>query len=294
MFESEPAFARRARRLCLLVIGTCLGASAWAQSEPPVVGCEAGGPLVAGNANTTYTTSCSRTPDTFTDNQLPDKRVDTYRTRLTGLLLGNATLFYDQEFALPFNDTAVQDGVTAAMAVLTSANSGNPLSFQTPALTGSQSSLLDSQSIATVVGPPLESLEVGIGETTGPEIVRIGNLGMCDAPLVTGTFAFPYVNGFNTVSNYPFGCVAGASGTYYDAAVIAGTINFNANLNYQYHFTRDVQLTETWELFETWTLVGVADPGEAGVPEPGALSMLLLGALGLFAHRRSRRLRRPA
>ncbi len=195
---------------------------------------------------------------------------------------------------MPFGDAAVQAGVGAAMAALSSANSGNPLSFQLPSLTNSQSSLLGSASTTTVVGPPVKTETLVIEETIGsgfygggpnPPILgdhpflRIGNRGLCSGLQASGS---------------PSDCspIDIALDTYFDFSVVVGTINFNANINYQYHFTRDVQRTETWELFETWTLIGVVDPGQAGVPEPGMLGLLLAGGVGLLVRRGPRQARR--
>ncbi len=270
--DRSQALHQRLRGLLLCGL-VCVG-SAWADVGD------------SGATNVTTTTSTSRTPDTFTDNPLPDRRIDTYRTRLTGLLQGDATLFYDQTFAAPFGDAAVNAGVSAAMVALTSANSGNPLAFLGPSQVGSLSSLIDSNSTTTQVGEPLVTPTGGLGNTTGPETVLIGDLGNC-ALLKTEVFPFPYAEGFTSVQDYPFECSGGNPQSF---EVVSGTTNINVNLDLQYHFTREIQLTETWELFETWTLIGVADQAETAVSEPGVL-WLLLGGLGLAARRGLRRAR---
>ena len=228
---------RLALLLGLLVLGVLSSPGAGAQST-----------------NNTITTSTSSS-QFLDDTLLPAIRINTYRTRLLGLLQGDGTHFYDQTFATPFGDASVTAGVAAAMAVLTGANAGDPLSFLGPTLDGSIESLLSSSTATTQIGDPQITLSIQLEDTIGPGTIIIGDRD----------------NG----------------GTAFE--VLAGTNNINTNTHTHYLFNREIQTTDEYEIFDTWRLIGV--PQTVSVPEPGTMSLLALGLLGMLASgmRRARR-----
>ncbi len=247
----------------LSTVRACLGSAMVALLAFGLCGAAA----AQGPSNTTFTVSTSRSPDTFVDTILPTIRVDTFRTRLIGLLQGDPTLYYDQTFAVPFADASVQNGLLAAQAALDAA-SPDPLNFVGPSLLGSLSALLSSVEARSVTGETLNET-VTIEETIGPGFTMIGARGPCEGLLTPAT---------------PLSLVyCPADPQTYD--VVVGTSNFNANSNLQVEYTRDVQTTETWELFQTWQIVGV--PELAQVPAPAPLALLAIGLMaGLAARRR--------
>ena len=252
------------RRLLILALFACgLSGPAWAQD------------------NSTVTTSTSRTPDTFVDTTLAPININTFSTRLIGLLQGDPTLYFDQTFAFAFADPAVQGGVLAAQSALGAATP-DPLSFFGPTLLSSLSSLLSSNMTTTVLGNPLLTETVGFGDSIGPTTIQIGDLGLC-AGLQTTTFPFPYVGGFSEVIDYPFGCSGGTGPMF---TVVPGSTNLNVNLNSQFQFTREIQTTNTFSVLDTWRILGVRPT--TSVPEPGTLVLLTEGLLGLALLRRRR------
>ncbi len=97
-----------------------------------------GGAAAQPSVTNTVTTSTSRAPDTFVDTILPTVRIDTFRTRILGLLQGDPTLYFDQSYAFAFADPMVQAGLFAAQGALDAAST-DPLDFLGPTLTGSTS-----------------------------------------------------------------------------------------------------------------------------------------------------------
>ena len=191
----------------------------------------AAGAVVAQSAtNNTLTSSTSRTPDTFEDIVLAPIRVDLYETRLLGLLQGDPTLYYDQTFAAPFGDPIVGAGVTAAMMALTTANSGNSLSFLGPTFDGSTPSFLFSNTVFTPIGSA-SITSIQLEDTIGPGTILVDERGLCA--------------GFGA-NGYVYGCAGGSS-----FEVLLGTANLNVNSNSQYLFTGEVQRTDSYRISDT-------------------------------------------
>jgi hypothetical protein len=230
------------------------------------------GPAWAQPSNRSFTSSTSRTPDTFVDTVLPGQRIDTYQTRLLGMLQGDGTLYYDETFAVPFANPLVTAGVASAMARLTSENDGDPLTFLGPTLLTSNEGLLSSDTLATQIGDPTVALTVQTAVAVGPDTVLVGDRGLCA--------------GFGA-DGYVFGCSGGTP-----FLVVAGSTNVNTNTNSQFQFTRTIQTTDRYEVFETWQLVGVPQTQPpVAVPAPGSVALVVLGLVGLLSAgvRRARR-----
>jgi hypothetical protein len=178
---------------------------------------------------TTTSTSTSRTPDTFVDTVLPGLRIDTYRTRLFGQPQGNSTLYYDQIFMAAFVDASVTAGIADAMAALMSANAGDPLNFLGPTLFGSSQSLLSS----TTQNPLKVTQTVQVEDSIGAGTILVGDRGLC--------------SGLANNNTVVFGCAGGTP-----LFVPNGDTNINVNTNSQFQFTRTIQTTDRYEIFETW------------------------------------------
>lgn len=237
----QSSFARTAPLLGLLALTLLPMPAAWAT---PI-----------GVTNTTITSSTSSS-SFFNDTLLPALRIDTYRTRLLGLLQGDATLYFDQTYAAPFGDATVNAGIAAAMAALTGANAGNPLSFSGPTLDSSLSTLLSSTTLTTQIGVT-DTQTITLEDTVGPGTIIIGDRD-------NGGTAF---------------------------VVLAGTNNLNVNTHSHFDFFREIQVTDTYDIFDTWRLIGT--PVTVGaVPEPGTIPLLALGlAMVMFGRARRHRFR---
>ncbi|MBL8217079.1 MAG: hypothetical protein JNK87_40540 [Bryobacterales bacterium] len=99
----------------------------------------------------------TNTTKTLTDTTAVTRDVETYSTRITGRL-NNGPALYDQTFALPISDPAVQAGITQARAAITTAAAGAPLFFFGPTRTAGT---------RTSTGTTQQTTNEVLSETTG-------------------------------------------------------------------------------------------------------------------------------
>lgn len=162
-------------------------------------------------------------------------RSNAFSTQIIGRLLGGQPL-YDQTFAAAFGSTAVQNGVTAARAAITTAGGpgviiGDPV--RTSSTTTSSTTSASTYSLAGL-GAATTSTET----TFGPAVIQIGALSSCNVSSLPS-------------STRPTCTTGGTSFTVAD-----GTENFNmiTATTYTVKETRTDTTTDT--LRETYELTG--------------------------------------
>jgi hypothetical protein len=214
-----------------------------------------------GSSNVTTTTSTSRTQTLHTTNNAVE--VDNFLTRLTARI-GNGALLYDQTFNVQLSDPTVQTAIQQARAQLTNAGavsiSGPNQQANVKTLTGTNQS--------TVVNSTQTTQDTVIETSIGPGTILIGNLGLCSGLPGTGL--------------RPTGC---PGGTPFN--VLAGTSNLNFNTNTQSDIFQTVTTTSTYQIAQTYELVGTAQAPPA-TPLPPSIWFALTGlaAAGLYLMRR--------
>lgn len=235
-------------------------------------------------------------------------------TQIIGRIGGGAPL-YDQTFPLAFSDPAVQGGVTAARAAITSAG-GPGVIIGAPVLTASNTTTITSSTTRyTLAGTTLDAI-AGVVVGPSPNPIQIGTRSVCTGISSLPSTVMPTCSAVAPVAQYTaiLGFV-GANGGYSrninfrqtgdftsDGAVIinsniqtefqdptpvlltvpAGLVETNINLITTYTIDQTTTTTETTTIFEQYTITGVVR--RIGSVHP--LSADAAGdAAGLFAAR---------
>ncbi|MDQ6706993.1 MAG: PEP-CTERM sorting domain-containing protein, partial [Acidobacteriota bacterium] len=220
-------------------------------SPPGGVAPNPGGASVVTNSTTTSVT-CIDTPVTA--------RVDQYATTLSAVLNGSQTVF-QQAFALPFSDPAVQAAVVQADAILTA----NKATFKSPALISSsttpQSSVLSFVQTSSPYDPAL-----------------------CVAPMTSGTtIACPgVVFTVDTTSTFGPATILTGDNQSQTFTIIAGQLDINVNVDRAFTVTRNAVTTNTFLTTQSFQIDGTSAGPIPSVPEPGSWALLLTGAAGMI------------
>ncbi|UVO54729.1 S-layer family protein [Sphingomonas sp. SUN039] len=198
------------------------------------------------DANNVYLDINSSPTDSFTDATrqslvfnaatVATNRSTAFSTQIVGRLLGGAPL-YDQTFAAAFASTAVQNGVTAARAAITTAG-GPGVIIGSPTRTASTttSTAVTGTSTYSLAGPGVQTLNTVI--TIGPATVQVGALSTCNVSSLPS-------------STRPT-CTTG--GTSYVVGESENNFNTITTTTYTINETRTDTVTET--LRETYELNG--------------------------------------
>ncbi|MCP1469747.1 uncharacterized protein with beta-barrel porin domain [Sphingobium sp. OAS761] len=171
-------------------------------------------------------------------------RIDTFQTRIIGKIEGGQPL-YNQTFTEAVASSAVQNGVTAARAAITTAGGpgviiGNPVRTASTTTTSTTST-----TVYSLAGNPTATTSAEI--VVGPGSTTIGARTVC-----TGISALPGPTAPT--------CSAGSATAY---TVNAGQINTNTNVDTVYSINQSRTDTVTTTLSETYELTGqVAAVGE--------------------------------
>ncbi|MFI5165870.1 MAG: IPTL-CTERM sorting domain-containing protein [Thermoanaerobaculales bacterium] len=176
-------------------------------------------------------------------------RIDESQTRIVGRYKG--AIVYDQTFAAPFSDPAVQAAVTAAGDAVRTAGGSPPVQVTAPILTGQSDSLLSSvtqnQDVVTA-SPPAVTVTL----YDGPQTLDVGFLGLCvQAP-------------------------ANCSGPFSTFTLAPGFLDFYILTVEQSMTSRTIVTTDTYLLASNYEV----DDEEAGaaIPTLNELGLLLLAA----------------
>lgn len=171
-----------------------------------------------------------------TPNVTTSSTITSWETQILGTLNGGT--LYDQTFALPYADQAVQDGQSAAILAITSAG-GPGVIIGTPVLTATSQTVTSSTTTTTYsLADTQTSVRTDI--LFGPGTVQTGQLTEC-----TGISGLP---GTTAPS-----CGPGSPVTY---VVGDDEANFNTVLNTTYLIDQDTVVTQELELFEQYTISG--------------------------------------
>jgi hypothetical protein len=207
-------------------------------SGPPCIAPNPGGETVVTNS-TTYSYVAVDTP--------VSQRVDQYSTTLTAILNGSQTVF-QQTYALPFSDPAVQAAVSQADAILV-ADKASP---KAPVLTSNPTPTQGSQLSYVLTGVGASgNVSVTSTDTFGPAAITVGD---------NQTDVF---------------------------IVLAGQLDINVNTSEEYNVARNAVTTTTYLTTQAYEIDGsgpVTVPALSGWGLAG-LALLLTGSASLLLRR---------
>ena len=218
--------------------------------SPPGVATNPGGAIVTTNSTTTSVT-CIDTPVTA--------RIDQYATTLTAFLNSSQTVF-QQTFALPFNDPAVQAAIAQADAILVA----NKANFTSPLLISSSTTL--------------QSSVLSFVQTSSPY-----DPALCVAPVKSGTtITCPGVM-FTVSTTSAFGPTTILTGDNLSQsfAILPGQLDINVNVDRAFSVTRNAVTTNTFLTSQSFRIDGTTSTPMSGVPEPGSGTLLMAGLAGM-------------
>lgn len=216
-------------------------------------------------ANQTFAMS-TRESLVFNAPTVTTSRVNAFSTQIVGRLLGGQPL-YDQTFAAAFNSVAVQNGLTAARAAITTAGGPGVIIGDAVRTSSTTTSATTSATTYALAGPGAVTQSTVV--TFGPATIQVGALSTCNVSSLPSATRPSCTNG-------------GTSFTVAD-----GTENFNmiTTTTYTINETRTDTTTDT--LRETYELTGqVAAVGrihaevQSGVLDLGGRLLGRLAAIG--------------
>src|SRR5581483_8357049 len=211
-----------------------------ASGATPISAGGGGGSTIVTNSNSTNITGA------FVDTPFT-QRVDQYQTTIQAILNGS-TQVYQQTFALPFSDPAVQAAIAQANAILT----GDGAPPGAPQLILNSTSQTGSQTTYTTTGQS-ETGEfiVSASQRFGPALVATGD---------------------NQSQLFP---------------VISGQLDINVNTETFFATDRNVTATNTFLTTQTYEIDGATITGSP-VPEPSTWALLGLGLCFVARRKQSR------
>jgi Tol biopolymer transport system component len=227
---------------------------------------------VGGDGDPETDASSSSSPVTvYHTNAVQGERRDTFLTRVTGLAASGA-LVYDQSFALPFADPAVQAAVEDARQAILAASAPRLVTIQGPSLLSSAQDLVASDSQTEETGRSESSVLAGSDEADGPEIRCTGAGGRLGVvPPTCDPLVLPFL-------------------------VAAGTVDFQTHVNVQTDIFQTITTSSTYLLTQHYQLAAQGAAAEVPTLSGGGFLALAAGlvAAALWLLRRGRRLSRGA
>jgi MYXO-CTERM domain-containing protein len=183
------------------------------------------------------------TSSTFVNVDTPvTQRVDDYSTTLTAVLNGNQTVF-NQTFALPFNDAAVQTALMQADAIL----AADKANAKAPVLTANSTILQGSQFGFVQTGEMADgNFNVTTTDTFGPATIDVG--------YNQNEFFF----------------------------VLSGQLDINENTNFEFAIMRNAVTTNTFLTTQSYEIDGSTTQTNTPEAASWALMLVGLGAIWMW------------